>query len=698
MIDARQMREAPISVTNVGRSLLTLVALVLAITACGTDQPVVSDVQPLISAAPLDQPTTIATSPRAQMSTPSNEQPPQQPTSRPQAKGQTDSVQRQTPPPIDVATEACLRQGLSKTAFQELFVTGSRSESNVERPILEQCFDAPAAGPAQPGGNQGQQPQNHGRPPSQGSGGQQGTPPGGQAPAGQGAALNPQVEACLRSVLTPDAFTAVFLTGSRGESAAEAPLIGQCFEAQGSGGSGGQQGTPPAGQPSSQGSGSQQGTPPGGQAPAGQGAAQGSGGQQPAQGSGGQQPAQSSWETRETHLCYRAGLGTQVFNDVVLDSKREATAAESNTMATCRSLGGRVSEMPVFDLRSVFDAALFPRVYPETVIGTSAHAWFEFMNVMAEDVESKRLQATGINAFHSVLLYDVNSSGEPTIQRPMEAANLIIRARARGLAVHLSLDTFAYDVPCGGSHEENLASYISVQTQAAILFAKFADALNVEYLSPGNEHEGGFQGPCLAPGFSQESGREPGEQTLDPQGEPGLTARVAISSKWYLDVLPDVRAVFGGLLLPNYGTIHPAAATPGYDGIMFTLDHAHLTEDKFNARVQANYRSAAEAARRSGGIPWYVNAYLPYSPIAEVTNPEMQEYDPNYVIDEEEDQRMRQMQEVYVAVSIAAFRDFNSQAGAGNTAPGGYLLAGWIDKGKEIRDSNSEKILIENFG
>jgi len=386
------------------------------------------------------------------------------------------------------------------------------------------------------------------------------------------------------------------------------------------------------------------------------------------------------------------GLGSQAFNDLVLDSKREATAAESDTMATCRSLGGPESEMPVFDLRSIFDAALFPRVYPETVIGTSAHSWFEFMDVMADDVESKRLQATGINAFHSVLLYDVNSSGEPTIQRPMEAANLIIRARTRGLAVHLSLDTFTYDVPCDGSHEENLASYVRVQTQAALAFAKFADALKVEYLSPGNEHEGGIQGPCLAPGFSQESGREPDEQTLDPQGEPGLTARVAASSKWYVDVLPAVRSVFGGRLITNYGTIHPAAATPGYDGIMFTLDHAHLTEDKFNARVQANYQSAAEAAILSGGIPWYVNAYLPYSPIAEVTNPEMQEYDPNYVIDEEEDQRMRQMQELYVALSIAAFRDFRSQSAAG------YLLAGWIDKGKEIRGSASESILIENFG
>lgn len=752
MSDARQMHKTPISRTNVGRSLLTLVALVLAITACGTDQPVVSDIQPPVPAAPIDQTTARATPPGTQISTPGNEQPPQQPTSGPQAKDQADADQRQTPPPMDAATESCLRQGLSKTAFQELFVTESRSESNLERPILDRCFGAPATGSTQHGENQNQQPQEQGRPPAPRSGSQQGPPSSGQAPAAQGPSLTPQIEACLRGVLTPDAFTAVFITGSRGESATEAPLIGQCFESQGSGS---QQGTPPAGQSSSQGSGSPQGPPSSGQAPASQGPAlnpqieaclrsaltpdaftavfvtgsrgesaaeaplisqcfesQGSGGQQggtppssqapsgqsPSQGSGGQQSAQSSWETREAHMCYRAGLGTQVFNDVVLNSKRESTAAESETMATCRSLGGPGSDMPVFDLAQVYKPELFPRVYPKTMIGTSAHSWFEFMDVMADQVEFERLQATGTNTFYSVLLYGVDTNGNAFIQRPKEAANLVIRARIRGLAVHLSLDTFTYDVPCSGSYEENLASYIRVQTQAALLLAKFADDLNVEYLSPGNEHEGNFQGPCLDSRLSQNSGRHPDKQMLDPRGEPGLTARVAISSKWHLDILPDLRALFGGHLVPDYGSIHPEAVTPGYDGLVFTLDHAHLSEEKFSARVQANYEAAAEAAGRSGEIPWYVNAYLPYSLIAELTNPEMPEYDPSYVIDEEEDARMKLMQEIYVAVSIATYRDFNAQGGTENTAPGGYSLAGWIDKGKEIRGSNMEEILIENFG
>tara|TARA_Y100000588_G_scaffold335862_1_gene376273 strand:- start:2121 stop:3185 length:1065 start_codon:yes stop_codon:yes gene_type:complete len=354
--------------------------------------------------------------------------------------------------------------------------------------------------------------------------------------------------------------------------------------------------------------------------------------------------------------------------------------------------------MPVFDLAQVYKPELFPRLYPKTMVGTSAHSWFEFMDVMADQVEFERLQATGTNTFYSVLLYGVDTNGNAFIQRPKEAANLVIRARIRGLAVHLSLDTFTYDVPCSGSYEENLASYIRVQTQAALLLAKFADDLNVEYLSPGNEHEGNFQGPCLDSRLSQNSGRHPDKQMLDPRGEPGLTARVAISSKWHLDILPDLRALFGGHLVPDYGSIHPEAVTPGYDGLLFTLDHAHLSEEKFSARVQANYEAAAEAAGRSGGIPWYVNAYLPYSLIAELTNPEMPEYDPSYVIDEEEDARMKLMQEIYVAVSIATYRDFNAQRGTENTAPGGYSLAGWIDKGKEIRGSNMEEILIENFG
>ena len=605
---------------------LTAIAFLLA--ACG-DSQVASVKQP---------------SPPSQAQQPANGDPPRQ--------------QQTTVPTLTPGLEACLRGTLSPDAFNAVFVTGSRGESAEEAPLIGQCFEAQGSG-----GQQGTPPAGQSSP--QGSGSQQGgTPPGGQAPTAQGPSLTPQLEACLRGVLTSDAFNAVFVTGSRGESAEEAPLIGRCFEAQGSGG---QQGTPPAGQSSPQ-------------------------------GSSGQQPAQSSWETREMRLCYRASLGTHSFNDVVLDSKREATAAESETMATCRGLGGPGSDMPVLDLTQVYDPDLFPRIYPTTIIGTSAHAWFEFMDVMADDIEFGRLQATGTNTLHSVILYGVDSNGDAFLQRPKEAANLIIRARIRGLAVHLALDTFTFDVPCSGSHEENLASYIRVQTQAALAFAQFADALNVEYLSPGSEHEGGFQGPCLDPKLSQESGRHPDEQMLDPQGEPGLTARVAVSSGWHLDVLPDVRAVFGGHLVAGYGTIHPAAVTPGYDGLMFTLDHAHSSEDKFSARVHANYQAAAEAARQSGGIPWYVNAYLPYSFIAEFTDPEMKEYDPTYVIDEEEDARMKLMQEMYVAVSIAAFRDFNSQAVTGNTPPGGYLLAGWIDEGKEIRGSASESMLIENFG
>ena len=60
--------------------------------------------------------------------------------------------------------------------------------------------------------------------------------------------LSPQLEACLREVLSPEAFSAIFEAGGRRESAEEAPLVGKCFEAEGAGGSGDQQGQGQKGQ------------------------------------------------------------------------------------------------------------------------------------------------------------------------------------------------------------------------------------------------------------------------------------------------------------------------------------------------------------------------------------------------------------------------------------------------------------------
>ena len=75
-------------------------------------------------------------------------------------------------------------------------------------------------------------------------------PPAGQPPTGP-PALNPQLEECLRGVLSLEAFKAIFATGSRGPSEAESSPVDNCFQNHGPGGS--------AGQPAPQESGGQQG-------------------------------------------------------------------------------------------------------------------------------------------------------------------------------------------------------------------------------------------------------------------------------------------------------------------------------------------------------------------------------------------------------------------------------------------------------
>ena len=99
---------------------------------------------------------------------------------------------------------------------------------------------------------------------------------------------------------------------------------------------------------------------------------------------------------------------------------------------------------------------------------------------------------------------------------------------------------------------------------------------------------------------------------------------------------------------------------------------------------------------------WIVSAYLPFSLEQDRLDPEHPDYDPNYVRDEDEDQRMRAIQGMYTAVSL---NEFPADAGDGSEnfvdASGvraGFVIGGWVDKGLEISGSDSEASLVAQFG
>jgi len=509
------------------------------------------------------------------------------------------------------------------------------------------------------------------------------------------------MERCMREKLTDSVFEEIFVFQTRGETQRERVSMESCYTGHGSGELGDQSVSRPspnnparapvdAGQFQDMGRDQEN-------VPANIGELQRE--QRPQENhAGGTGQHGASWFQREVKLCYIAGLGSTVFQDLIIDKRRVPNKEETSIIAACQSQSGSGNDMPVFDLSMNYQATLFPRNYPETVVGSSGQAWFELMHLLADDDEVDRLRAAGTNTIRTTVLYDIDKNGEPVIQKSKEAANLIIRARVRGLAVHLTIDTFTYDVPCDGTHSENLTNYNYMQTKAGIALAKFAEELNVEYISPANEHEGGFQGSCLAPEFSKTSGRESFQQMIDPKGEPALSARARESASWYTKVLPQIREAFSGQVFADFGTIHPDVKVPGYDGLIFTLDHAHLPENKFRTHVDVDYDSATEAARSSGGVKWYVSAYLPYSGVQEFTDPSHPDYDPNYVADKDEDARMRNMQELYVEISVVEFKRRQSRLQPSGSTPGGYVLTGWVDKGVEIKGSKSEKVLVSNFG
>ena len=396
----------------------------------------------------------------------------------------------------------------------------------------------------------------------------------------------------------------------------------------------------------------------------------------------------------QAKACLRAALGANVFAELIVEATRQPELDERATIDFCRSATQGPRDMPVYDLRLVFNPLLFPPNYPSTVRGTGGQSWFELMDLLDDDVEVARLKRAGINTIAFTVLYELGQRGVSTIARAKEAANLIIRARIRGFAVYLKLDTFTVEVPCHGSYAENLAAWNDRERRAAVALARLAEELNVEYISPNNESEGALQSGCLDPAYSQDSGREPYQQMLDPAGEPGLTVRVAVVSAWHVAVLAELRTVFHGRVLAHFGTVHPEVYVPGHDGLAFTLDHAHLSAEAFRTHVRTTYHSADSAARKSGDIQWLASAYFPFSLAGDFGDAEHPDYDPTYEPDHVEDARMRGMQDAYTAISIEEAGQFQGQT----PRYGGYLSQGWVDTGIEIRGSESEFLLSGRFG
>ena len=83
----------------------------------------------------------------------------------------------------------------------------------------------------------------------------------------------------------------------------------------------------------------------------------------------------------QAKACLRAALGTQVFDALIVEASRQPDLYENVTIDFCRSDTRGPSDMPVYDLRSVFNRQLYPPNYPITVVGTGGQFWFELRQV-----------------------------------------------------------------------------------------------------------------------------------------------------------------------------------------------------------------------------------------------------------------------------------------------------------------------------
>ena len=67
----------------------------------------------------------------------------------------------------------------------------------------------------------------------------------------------------------------------------------------------------------------------------------------------------------QTKACLRAALGAKVFDELIVEATRQPDLDERATINFCRSATRGPSDMPVYDLRSVFNPAAVSTELPQ---------------------------------------------------------------------------------------------------------------------------------------------------------------------------------------------------------------------------------------------------------------------------------------------------------------------------------------------
>lgn len=292
------------------------------------------------------------------------------------------------------------------------------------------------------------------------------------------------------------------------------------------------------------------------------------------------------------------------------------------------------------------------RIYPETIKGLWEPDTLSLNKIVGSQDAVFELKNIGVNTIAVSLGYIVDEEGNTSVLGIEMVAKIIEMAKNAGFAVLLSTD----DVP-GFIYESETGPSPGQINKVALLGAEMAETYNVEYYAPQNE-------------FNDDLDRE--------EFEAGEVTGFA--SEWFEDLVPEIKKIYSGKLIAKIGRPDDKLRLPSADAIAYTIDHYNEDLDVYRERIRQEYQDMAAAAKASK-TDWFVGeTYLFF----DSDDPED--------LDGKTTDELRELQDDYHRIALEELLNFD-----GKPKPIGFTFMGYLMKGLEIRDTESEDVIREYF-
>ncbi|RLG20642.1 hypothetical protein DRN74_04955, partial [Candidatus Micrarchaeota archaeon] len=155
--------------------------------------------------------------------------------------------------------------------------------------------------------------------------------------------------------------------------------------------------------------------------------------------------------------------------------------------------------------------------------------------------------------------------------------------------------------------------------------------------------------------------------------------RFNLTSKWHLEILPELRKIFKGKIIVKLADPSEDLNLSGYDLIGITVRHDEVPLGEFRGYIRNKYADLVSSANVSSA-DWLVSeAWFPYG-------------GPFYPTTSNRDgESLDELQDDYFQISIEELKKFEENK------PKGFIFLAWTMPGMDIRNRPAEQVLHDFF-